>query len=289
MAVIGGRAIGGWPLLVLASPLLVLTRPAVADLPISVEDIFTAHQRYRFESKVEYANFENSDLSGAYLESSDVSALSLGMRYGWTLRTEVYGQAYGYYAASRRRVGTAQSERSGGDFSRLVLGVNHLVSADNNTPALLAFFGLNAVEKPQVAGADTEYAKGATIGLTSYRSLDPLLLSAVFRYDYQQQRNVGGHELAPGDSLSLSPQVAFAVNHLVTLTGGINWEWHDSPRYREQNLSIDRTRTSLVMGIGYNWSEDVTVSFNGKFAVTDAGGSSLGVTLVYKFDDSISL
>ena len=128
-------------------------------------------------------------------------------------------------------------------------------------------------------------ARGGTAGITTYRSLDPLLLSAVVRYDYRSDRSHDGEIIDPGDSLSLSPQVAFAVNHRVTLTGGVRWEWRQGGRVRGGGVSIDRTRTGLLMGIGYDWSEALTVSLNGQFAVTDQGGSALGLTVVYRFHD----
>ena len=166
-----------------------------------------------------------------------------------------------------------------------MLGVNHQFLPDNKTPALLGFFTLDLVENPVERGSDKHYGRNASVGFTTYRALDPLLLSAVARYDHRGDYRVDGFTFDPGESFSLTPQLAFAVNHLVTLTGGIRWEWHDSSRLKGRDLTINRTRTSLLAGLGYSWSEDLSVTLNGEFAVSDVAGSKLGIRVVYKFDD----
>lgn len=273
-----------------SSPAFVLSQfllvPAVsADLPLTVEDLFTAHHRYRLETSLEYRNWESSDVSLGYLQGVDTAVLSAGLRYGATLNTELFVKAYAYAADQRQQVlGTTRS-RSDSDWSRVLVGMNHRFSPDNATPALLGFTTLDLVENGVGEGTTVEYTSGGSFGLTTYRSLDPLLLSAVLSYTWRSEREVSSIDVDPGDSLAFSPQVAFAVNHLVTLTGGFRWEWRESARWEHRDATIDRTRTSLLLGLGYNWSEDFTLSINGQFAVTDHEGSSLSVSAVYRFDD----
>jgi hypothetical protein len=271
---------------VLALVMLLWSGAVLADLPLSVEDLLTARHRYRFESNLEYLNRESSDLASGYLESNDVTIASLGLRYGVTLGTEVFGKAYGYHARTRLLSVERKNSDASSGFSRFVVGGNHQFSPDAATPALLGFFAVDLVEKPVFSDRGTLYGSGGYLGLTTYRSLDPLLLSAVLRYDYRAPRQFQNETYDPGDNLSLSPQVAFAVNHRATLTGGLRWEWQQAGDRRHGPAAIDRTRTSLLLGLGYSWSEALTVSLNGQFAVTDQGGSRLGLTVVYRFDDT---
>ncbi len=258
---------------------------AAAELPLRVEDLLTAHHRYRFESSVEYRNREYSDLSSGYISSTDLSLLSLGLRWGWTLRTELLARAYAYQSYTRTRVADDEERRFDADWSRVLVGINHQFSDDAATPGLLGFATIDVWDKPGHPDADTGSGRNITAGLTAYRALDPLLLSAVATYEYRGEYQIDDIALEPGNSLSLSPQFAFAVNHLVTLTGGLRWQWYDSPRLEQQNLSISRNRTSLLLGLGYSWNEDVSISVNGDFAITDAEGSSVKLSVVYKFDD----
>ena len=260
--------------------------PAQADLPLTVEDILTAHHRYRFETNLEYSNREYSDLSSGYISSSDLVLLSMGLRWGWSLQTELLARAYGYQSRLRVSQGGEMDESADTDWSRLLVGINHQFSGDNDTPALLGFAAIDVLGKPGIAGAKTGSARNVNVGLTTYRSFDPLLLSAVAMYEYHAAFSVNDLEVEPGNSFSFSPQFAFAANHLITLTGGIKWAWHDSPRVDQKNVTISRNRTSLLLGMGYSWSEDVSISMNGTFSVTDSEGSSLNLSVVYKFDDS---
>lgn len=268
----------------LLAPLL-LPSDALADLPLTVEDLLTAHQRYRVEANMEYQNREDSDLSAAYRESLDSSRLSLGLRYGLSLDTEWFVRATAFTFKQRRQLGDRIESDSQADWGRLLAGVNHRFSADNRTPALLGFVSVNLADNAPSDDASIEYFHGGSVGLTTYRSLDPLLLSAVLRYEYRAERDFGDLTVDPGDSITFSPQAAFAVNHWVTLTGGFQWEWRESARWLDRDASIDRTRTSLLLGLGYTWNEDLTISLNGQFAVTDTEGSSLSLAVVYKFDD----
>ncbi len=259
--------------------------PVHADLPLTVEDILTAHHRYRIEANLEYSNREYSDLSSGYISSSDLALLSIGSRWGWSLQTELLVRAYGYQSQVRVRQEGRSDETGDADWSRLLVGINHQFSGDSNTPALLGFASVDLLDKPGVPGAKVGSARNINLGLTTYRSLDPLLLSAVVMYEYRAAYDINELEVEPGNSFSFSPQFAFSANHLVTLTGGIRWEWRDSPRVAQKNLTIGRNRTSLLLGMGYSWNEDVSISLNGAFSVTDSEGSSLNMSVVYKFDD----
>jgi hypothetical protein len=259
--------------------------PLQADLPLSVDDLFTAHHRYRVETGLEYSNREFSEPAAGYAQGTDVLVGSVGLRYGLTVRTELFARVYGYYSQTRIQDGRGLQVESSADWNRVVAGANIQFSADNKSPALLGFAAFDLVENPADPALALRYASSASMGFTTYRSIDPLLLSAVVRYDYRAGYRQQGLRVQPGHGLVISPQTAFAINHLVTLTGGLEWEWRQGVQVQDRQLTLDRTRTSILLGLGYNWSEDITVSFNGEFAVTDSGGASLSVNLVHSFDD----
>ena len=264
---------------------IVYCSPLQADLPLSVDDLFTAHHRYRLETGLDYSNREYSEPVAGYAQSTDVAVASLGLRYGLTARTELFTRVYGYYSQARTQNDQGLQVDANTDWNRVVAGANIQFSADNKTPALLGFAAFDLIENPADSALQLRYGSSANLGFTTYRSIDPLLLSAVFRFDYRSDYQQQGLNVEPGHSVVISPQTAFAINHLVTLTGGLEWEWRQGVAVQGSQLTLDRTRTSVLLGLGYNWSEDVTVSFNSEFAVTDSAGASMSVNVVYSFDD----
>lgn len=263
--------------------------PIRADLPLSVEDLFTAHHRFRLETGLEYSNQELSEPITGSARATDVAVASLGLRYGLTRRLELFGRVYGYYSQTRTQNALGLETDASGDWNRVVAGANFQFSADNRTPALLGFAAFDLVENPADPALALRYGNSASMGLTLYRSIDPLLLSAVVRFDYRADYQQGDVGIQPGHGLVISPQTAFAINHLVTLTGGLRWEWRQGVQVQGRQLTLDRTRTSVLLGLGYNWSEDITVSFDGEFAVTDNSGASMSLNVVYKFNDTRGL
>jgi|GEM_PF-6158061 len=178
-----------------------------ADLPLTVEDILTAQDRYRVD--LDFYYFNDSDHSSAlgYRSNTDYFNLDVGMRYGWSLDTELSASSSWRYQEVRSQQFGQRKRKSDGDFSRFSFGVNHKFSPDNDTPALLGFVNVNWNQNDNW----DEGALSGSVGVTTYRTLDPLLLSASLSYRVSQSYGNNDRHVNPGDSLIFSPSLSFAA------------------------------------------------------------------------------
>lgn len=123
------------------------------------------------------------------------------------------------------------------------------------------------------------------VGFTTYRAIDPIVLAftAAYRWHAQRQLDNGTHN--PGDLLLLNPSVSFAVNHEVTLSSGLHWRWQRADQSNDIDQGLRTTRTSLNLGLGYAWSQRLTLNFNSRANISGRDGADLDLTLSYKLGD----
>ena len=217
--------------IILASLLISgFTNTALADLPLTVEDLLTAQNRYRLEFGVNYANSDRRNIdsqfdliqtgSGSFVllpvnvgearQNTDFLAMTLGFRYGVTKDTEVFTRLTATADDVRIQDNTGTDSRSSQQLSDLVVGVNHKFSPDNDTPALLGFAKITLAENTATDGSDFVYGKTGQVGFTTYRAIDPVVLSLTAGYRYAGKRDVKDQSIDPGDLLFINPSVGFA-------------------------------------------------------------------------------
>lgn len=154
----------------------------------------------------------------------------LGIRYGINNDIEVYGRAT--------------------DTNNFTLGLNVQLSPDKDTAALTGF--------AEVSKDDT-----AMIGLTAYRSIDPVVLSITTGY----QKSL--------DKLwFINPSIGFVANSEVTLTAGSNMSFRQ----------LDTTQTALELGLGYSVSKQDTLSVKLQTDISDYSGSNISLKWIHKLD-----
>jgi len=89
-----------------------------------------------------------------------------------------------------------------------------------------------------------EYWKSVTMGFTSFKSVDPLILVLDGRYAFHFPRTHQGITGQPSNSLTLRPSVYFSINSDITLLGGFALDFADQ-----------KTDWSYLMGMSYVFSE----------------------------------
>lgn len=159
-------------------------------------------------------------------------------------------------------------------------GLNYQFSQDDKTPALLGFIEGALYEKHQQSSAS---GKSWTLGMTTYRAIDPVVLSLTSSYQWNQQRDDGGVRFQPGNYLLLSPSVAFAVNDRVTLTTGFQWMNRQADRYDNQPQGFRQTSTDLTLGLGYGVSKGNTLNFSFKANASGQSRADLRLNWLYAF------
>jgi len=295
-------------LLVAALPCVLVVPTVSADLPLTIEELLTAERRWRADVNLVYANSDRRDIDsrfgaiqvgpgqfitipvsvGQARQNTDFLALSIGARYGMRLNTELYGRVSALSQDTRTLDADGAMSDSEQQFADAWMGINHRFSGDNDTPALLGFFELALVENTAGQGSNLAYGRTAMAGITTYRAIDPLVLSLTAGYRYSLERRVEGLDIDPGDLLFINPNIAFAVNHEITLTGGLQWRWQERDRLSNQEQGIRTTRTQMEFGLGYAWSKRLTLLATSRADVTGDSGVETGVTFLYKFPGRFS-
>ncbi|NIB38629.1 hypothetical protein HBA55_03475 [Pseudomaricurvus alkylphenolicus] len=255
-----------------------------SELPLTVEDLLTANDRYRVDLDVNYFNDSTDEQLLAQKSNLDLVTVNMGLRYGLTLGTELSLQSSWQHMQARYQQGTHLSQMSDSHMSKWTLGATHRFAADNGKhPALLAFADAHYHQREDSGDNSWSWV----YGITAYRSLDPILLSASLSIGSHQPYRVANLRVTPGDSVTLVPTVSFAVNPWITLSGGLRWSWIEGHQLDGEEASINATKSELILGLGYHWSQDLSIRVSTDFALSEDSGSTLRLNLTYKFDESL--
>ena len=220
--------------------------------------------------------------------NTDILAMTFGFRYGLTTDTELFTRVNGVFETARfDNKGNNGVETTGSESSQrlndLILGVNHRISDDTKTPALLVFLELGLAENTAIDESDFVYGKNLQLGFTTYRAIDPLVLSLTTAYRYTDERDVNADVVDPGDFFYINPSVAFAVNSEVTLTTGLQLSWRGGDKTHNIESGADSSKTKLELGLGYGWSKRLTLNLNTRADISGNSGSEVNLTASYKF------
>jgi len=274
-----------------------------ADLPLTIEDLITKQSRFRMDLGMVYANSDRQRVSSQYqmveagngefiqlpvsvgdgLTNSDILVLSLGLRYGLSTKTELFTRINGALKTTRFENVESSGSDSSQQLNDLVLGVNHRISEDSKTPALLGFFELGLAENTVIDDSDFVYAKNFQLGFTTYRAIDPLVMSLTAGFRFTDERDVKTTTVDPGDFFYINPSISFAVNSEVTLITGLQLNWRGGDKVNEVDAGSDTSKTKLALGLGYGWSKNLTLNLNTRADISGDSGSEVNFTASYKF------
>ncbi len=275
--------------------------PAFADLPLTVEDLITDKGKVKLDLSFAYANVDRQGVStgapivvqtgptsfvtlptaiGTSIGNSDTLVGTVGLRYGLTAKTEIYTRASGLTSSQRTSgvSGTSSSDES--RFADAWAGVNVQFKKDDDTPALLGFAELALAEKHR---HDTASFKSAMLGVTTYKAIDPIVLSLTAGYRFNQSREDGGQDYRPGNLILINPSVGFAVNDRVTLTTGLQWTRREADEIDGTPQGIARTATDLILGVGYGFDKGNTLNATFKVNASGDNGAEFRVNWLYTF------
>ena len=288
-----------------AIALLLIATPCWADLPLTIEDLLTEKQEFRLELGLNYANSDRNNVNTRFdlvqtgtgnfvllpvdvsnqRQNSDILALTLGARYGITAKTELYSRLTATADDVRTQNGNETDSNSSQQLNDLVLGVNHQFSADNDTPALLGFAEISLAENTATGKSDFVHGKTGQIGFTTYRSIDPVVLSLTAGDRYAASRDVNGQSVNPGDLLFINPSLGFAINNEVTVTGGVQFKFRGKDKVDGNGVGIRTSQTDLDFGVGYAASEKLTLNFSIRADISSDNGAQAGFNVLYKFGE----
>lgn len=237
-------------------------QPVAAQEPLTIEQLMVDARRTQLAM---VADSRASD-SG---RGSRGRGWGLALRHGLSSAVEVNA----LYRESQQFEGTGPAEVATVT-RRVSVGANWRILREAELPALLMEIRANFIDG---RGLD-----GYQMGFTTYRSIDPVVLS--LRAGRQQYRNValGGVELQRGGNWFLEPRVSFAVNHQVTLYGGLFGTFSDATRLGESELGTVRQNVGINGGFAYAPTPKQTIFVNAETAA-NSGSTVLGVQWYYTF------
>lgn len=286
------------PLLLLAMPL-----SAHADLPLTIEDLLTAQNRWRLELGSVYANAERTNaqngqpiqiqtgptsfitiptFAGVTRENTDTLIFTPGLRYGISGDTEVYARSSWLSSTLRITLGNATQSRSNTQFGDAWLGVNHRFISEENHPALLGFAELALAEKQS---NHTHSVRSVLVGFTTYRATDPLVLALTAAYRFNRSSTANSFTYQGGDYLLINPSVSFAANQVDTLSAGFNWRRQQPESLNGIAQGAVLTRTDFNLGLGYSYDQRTTLNTTLRGNLSGGNGAEIGITALFKLGD----
>ena len=263
---------------------------AQAQLPLSIDALlmpastFTVSVQSHWQQRRQPVLARRETRSGAALLSVGYSQVgqgvtAIGARYGLAPRMELNARLT--HRQTRWRAPGAPAQRAEGYAADV--GVSWLALPEQGAPAVLLDARADLVSRPALPGLASQWLDGVELGVTSYRSLDPVVLSVSGRYRYQRFPERAAFAAPAAHSVVLSPQVNFAVNANVTLVGGLSMQFRD---VSEDSIvaAESRVATALRLGLGYAAGRRSTFFLNTHIATSGSdGGAGFDLEWLHRF------
>ena len=269
-----------------------------ADLPPNIEELLTDQGTLKFDSALTYANSNRSGVSlgtpvavqigtgqfvtlpssvGQNQTNRDTYIGSLGLRYGLTRTVEVYGRGTWLSDYLRIQEGSQYSSSRHSGFNDAWLGVNYRLGDDSQNRSGAIGFGELALAEE--SSGSTAIGKSQSLGLTLYHTVDPIVLAVSGVYRHGSGRRVAGQRVVPGSLWALNPQLSFAVNDQITLTGGMSWQSLGANRVDGQATGLRNTSSSLHLGAAFLWSKQTSLVISTRSEVSGLGGTNINLSM----------
>ncbi|GAB5415338.1 MAG: hypothetical protein Cons2KO_29410 [Congregibacter sp.] len=232
-----------------------LSVPAHAQLPLSVEQLMVPSNRWQTVLAVSQSSRTLGHPS--LLQTSLVgTTTSLGLRYGVGEKLELNVQAVQSRQRTRQTFSGAAEQHSSGDSQIGVrLGANWLLRSEDRWPALLIEMRSPLLLQDQ---RERGLARSYGITLTSYKSIDPVVLSVSANTEILS--NSGADAAAnPSIAWRIQPRVNLALNPVVTLVAGLSYDYQPPVTDEENADTPSEHSVTLELGLGYAVSRNNTV------------------------------
>ncbi len=162
------------------------------------------------------------------------------------------------------------------------LGINYQFLEDRDTPA---FFGFTEVALFEHQENRNARYRSFIVGGSTYHAIDPVVLSLAASYQFNHAREDGDDYVQPGNSFSLTPSFAFAVNDRVSFSLGTQWALREPDRRNQEKQNTRNSSTAWNAGVAY--SATPHNSFNMGFGYSVSGTASIRFNWVHSFARSL--
>ncbi|HFC3344704.1 TPA: meta-pathway of phenol degradation family protein [Neisseria gonorrhoeae] len=270
------------------------------DLPLNIEDIMTDKGKWKLETSLTYLNSENSRSELAapvYIQTgsasfipvpteiqengsnTDMLAGTLGLRYGLTGNTDIYGSGSYLWHEERELDGNGKTRNK--RMSDISAGISHTFLKDGKNPALIAFLESTVYEKSRNKASS---GKSWLIGATTYKAIDPIVLSLTAAYRINGSKTLSDDvKYKAGNYWMLNPNISFAANDRISLTGGIQWLGKQPDRIDGKKESARNTSTYAHFGAGFGFTKTAALNASARFNVSGQSSSELKLGVQHTF------
>ena len=277
---------------------LLLATPAIshAELPLTIEDLISEKGKIRLESSISYTNTDRNSVGvgeplvvqtgptsfvsiptrvGEIQRNDDLLIATIGIRYGLTNRTEIYGRGSYLYDRHRSSGDFGSTSTTESRFLDAWIGANYRFKFDDETPAVIGFAEASIREKDSTGSRSF---KSNMIGVTTYKSIDPVVFSFTSAYQFNRSHTTNFNEYKSGNLLLLTPSISFAANSLVTLSAGFQWSNRQADQFNQRSLGSRKTSTSINLGVSYSVDQknSIGLSMRTNSSGRDGAGLRLG-------------
>ncbi|HFC8548143.1 TPA: meta-pathway of phenol degradation family protein [Neisseria lactamica] len=278
----------------------ILPLSAYADLPLTIEDIITDKGKWKMETSLTYLNSENSRAALAapvYIQTgatsfipipteiqengsnTDMLAGTLGLRYGLTGNTDIYGSGSYLWHEERKLDGNGKTRNK--RMSDVSAGISHTFLKDDKNPALIGFLESTVYEKSRNKASS---GKSWLIGATTYKAIDPVVLSLTAAYRINGSKTLSSNtKYKAGNYWMLNPNISFAANDRISLTGGIQWLGKQPDRLDGKKESARNTSTYAHFGAGFGFTKTTALNASARFNVSGQSSSELKFGVQHTF------
>lgn len=278
----------------------ILPLSTYADLPLTIEDIMTDKGKWKLETSLTYLNSENSRAELAapvYIQTgatsfipipteiqengsnTDMLAGTLGLRYGLTGNTDIYGSGSYLWHEERKLDGNGKTRNK--RMSDISAGISHTFLKDDKNPALIGFLESTVYEKSRNKASS---GKSWLIGATTYKAIDPVVLSLTAAYRINGSKTLSSNtKYKAGNYWMLNPNISFAANDRISLTGGIQWLGKQPDRLDGKKESARNTSTYAHFGAGFGFTKTTALNASARFNVSGQSSSELKFGVLHTF------
>ncbi|HGO8916635.1 meta-pathway of phenol degradation family protein [Neisseria meningitidis] len=278
----------------------ILPLSTYADLPLTIEDIMTDKGKWKLETSLTYLNSENNRAELAapvYIQTgatsfipipteiqengsnTDMLAGTLGLRYGLTGNTDIYGSGSYLWHEERKLDGNGKTRNK--RMSDISAGISHTFLKDDKNPALIGFLESTVYEKSRNKASS---GKSWLIGATTYKAIDPVVLSLTAAYRINGSKTLSSNiKYKAGNYWMLNPNISFAANDRISLTGGIQWLGKQPDRLDGKKESARNTSTYAHFGAGFGFTKTTALNASARFNVSGQSSSELKFGVQHTF------
>lgn len=258
---------------------LLLSTYVYADLPLTVENLISDKGKITFESSLTYGNNQSKNIqvvgsipvqvgANTYINlptslgnselQTDYLVANIGAKYGISQKADLGMRINGVYQTQRNLNVNSQQKNSSTDLTDIALTGTYQILDDAKYPAVVAFSDIGLLEKRQ--GKNT-YLSNFSLGFTTYRSYDPVVLSLSAGYKHYFDKAVNNDKIQPSNIFFINPQVAFVANDRVSLLTGVNFKHISSQKKNHIVQTKQRNDTDVHFGLGYGLNNHANITF----------------------------